>query len=113
MAPFGRFVEIGKVDIYASARLNMHKFKFNVKFECVDLRFTAKAAPDKFSRYLHSLMDRVHAGKIADIEPIQTFPFSEIQDAFRSMQSGNHMGKIVMVPHSEDIVPVSKACRRQ
>jgi Dehydrogenases with different specificities (related to short-chain alcohol dehydrogenases) len=35
-------------------------------------------------------------GKIKPIQPIKTFPASQIQDAFRYMQQGVHMGKILI-----------------
>jgi hypothetical protein len=39
IAPFGWFVEVGKVDIYSSAQLSMEKFKNNVRFKFVDSDF--------------------------------------------------------------------------
>jgi hypothetical protein len=51
-------------------------------------------------------MNLVRDGKIGELNPTQSFPFSEIQESFRYMQSGVHSGKIVLEPNPKDIVPV-------
>lgn len=107
MAPFGRFIEIGKMDIYASARLSMEKFKYCVRFECVDLRYMARSGSERFSRCLEALLNLVRQGKISDLVPLNQVPFSQAQDAFRSLQSGANSGKIILVPSEQDIVLVS------
>ncbi|KAN0087204.1 hypothetical protein V8E54_000892 [Elaphomyces granulatus] len=106
IAPFGRFVEIGKVDIYSSARLSMEKFKNNVRFEFLDIDFLSLHDGPRFSRILENLMNLVRDGKIGELNPTQSFPFSEIQESFRYMQSGVHSGKIVLEPNPKDIVPI-------
>lgn len=58
-------------------------------------------------RILEAVMDLVREGKLEELDPIQTYPFAEIEDAFRYMQSGAHSGKIVLVPHENDEVMVS------
>ncbi|OTB06091.1 hypothetical protein M426DRAFT_55767 [Hypoxylon sp. CI-4A] len=106
IAPFGRFVEVGKVDIYSAARLNMEQFKNNVSFEFVDISFLAKNKGHKFSAIMEDLMNLVRAGRIGQLHPTQAFKFGEMHEAFRYMQSGAHSGKIIMEPHVDDIVPV-------
>lgn len=107
MAPFGRFVEVGKIDIYSSARLNMAVFKNNVSFEFVDISFINANDPPRFANIIESLMSLVEAGKIGPLEPTQEFSFGKMQESFRYMQSGAHSGKIVLVPGEDDEVPVS------
>jgi hypothetical protein len=38
--------------------------------------------------------------------PIQVYPFSQVQDAFRQIKSGDHIGKLVLEPHDDDLVSV-------
>ncbi|KAL1865340.1 Type I Iterative PKS [Diaporthe australafricana] len=106
MAPFGRFVEVGKIDIYSSARLNMAVFKNNVSFEFVDISFINANDPPRFANIIESLMTLVEAGKIGPLEPTQEFAFGKMQESFRYMQSGAHSGKIVLVPGEDDEVPI-------
>jgi NADPH:quinone reductase-like Zn-dependent oxidoreductase len=107
IAPFGRFVEVGKVDVYSSARLNMEKFKNNVSFEFVDLSYMIDEDQPRFKRILEDVMRLWREGGITGLKPVQVYPFSKIRDAYRYMQSGAHSGKIVLEPHDEDEVPVS------
>lgn len=95
MAPFGRFVELGKVELYSSARLNMEKFKNNVRFEFLDVCFMGENDEMRFKRILGAVMDLVAEGAITELQPVQTYPFAKLQEAFRYMQSGAHSGKIV------------------
>ena len=107
IAPFGRFVEIGKVDIYSSARLNMDMFKKNVSFEFIDVGYMADNDGPRFERILEAVMGLVREGKLKELNPVQAYPFTKIQEAFRYMQSGAHSGKVVLVPHEDDEVMVS------
>src|SRR5437773_1111099 len=87
IAPFGRFVEIGKVDVYSSARLNMEKFKNNVSFEFVDVSYMADKDQPRFNRILADVMRLLREGAITGLKPVRVYPFSKIQDAYRYMQS--------------------------
>ena len=107
IAPFGRFVEIGKVDIYSSARLNMEMFKNSVSFTFIDVGYMSDNDGPRCERVLEAVMDLVREGKLEELDPVQTYPFAKIEDAFRYMQSGAHSGKIVLVPHENDEVMVS------
>ena len=107
IAPFGRFVEIGKVDIYSSARLNMEMFKNSVTFAFIDVGYMADNDGPRCERILEALMDLVCEGKLEELHPVQTYSYAEAEDAFRYMQSGAHSGKIVLVPHDDDQVMVS------
>ncbi|KAE9567271.1 Highly reducing polyketide synthase alt5 [Colletotrichum fructicola] len=106
IAPFGRFVEIGKVDIYSSARLNMEKFKNNVRFEFLDVSYFGENHEDSFNRVLKAIMQLVAEGKISELRPVTTYPLSRVEEAFRYMQSGAHSGKIVIEPHDDDKVMI-------
>jgi NADPH:quinone reductase-like Zn-dependent oxidoreductase len=111
IAPCGRFVEIGKIDIYSSARLNMEKFKYNVRFQCLDVAFMGSSEPLRFKRTLEAVMRLYQEGSISDLRSIQVFSFGQFQDAFHLMQSGRHTGKIVLEPHADDQVRVSNPLR--
>ena len=107
IAPFGRFVEIGKVDIYSSARLNMEMFKNSVSFAFIDIGYMADNDGPRCERVLEGFMDLVREGKLEELHPVQTYSYAQMEDAFRYMQSGAHSGKIVLVPREDDQVMVS------
>jgi len=43
------------------------------------------------------------------IKPTITMPFSQVEEAFRLMQTGKHMGKIVLEPREGESVSVGHA----
>ncbi|KAM5486920.1 Type I Iterative PKS [Microsporum audouinii] len=104
IAAFGRFVEIGKIDIFSSARLSMEKFKCNVRFEFLDVCFMGENDEMRFKNVLAEVMRLFSDGAIKELQPVQAYTFSQIQEAFRYMQSGAHSGKLVLEPHDDDEV---------
>jgi acyl transferase domain-containing protein/NADPH:quinone reductase-like Zn-dependent oxidoreductase/ubiquinone/menaquinone biosynthesis C-methylase UbiE len=111
IAPFGRFVEIGKRDIDANGKLDMQPFSRNVTFTSVDvtviLRQNLRLAEQMFS----SVMAMVKNGHITAPTPLTVQPFSKIEETFRTMQAGKHIGKIVLEPRVGDLVPVGSSHR--
>ncbi|KAL3258123.1 hypothetical protein ABHI18_006286 [Aspergillus niger] len=104
LAPFGRFIEIGKADITKNTRLDMLPFERNLSFHSVDLTKVAAFKP----RLMHQLLDKVSwllaQGFIHSVFPLTVCPMAEIEAAFRALQSGKAMGKTVVVPREGDQV---------
>lgn len=108
LAPFGRFVEIGKADITKNTRLDMLPFEYNVSFSSVDLTKVAQYKPALMKRLLDRVSDMMSEGSLQPILPLTTYKISELESAFRTLQTGKAMGKIVVVSHPEDQVKVSQ-----
>ncbi|KFY81215.1 hypothetical protein V499_00041 [Pseudogymnoascus sp. VKM F-103] len=106
IAPFGRFVEIGKKDIDINTKLEMSPFAKNVTFTSVDVtvifRQNTKLAKTIFSK----AMELVKMGLVKEVSPTVVQPFSKMEECFRQMQAGKHIGKIVLEPRAGDRVPV-------
>jgi NADPH:quinone reductase-like Zn-dependent oxidoreductase len=109
IAPFGRFIEIGKADITKNSRLDMLKFEYNVTFSSVDLTKVAKFRPKLMKRLLQDVLQLISDGSISPIRPVTTYRISEIETAFRMLQTGKNIGKVVVIPHADDEVQVSDA----
>ncbi|KAB5578110.1 KR domain-containing protein [Coniochaeta sp. 2T2.1] len=84
----------------------MEMFKNNVRFEFLDVCYFGENHEDRFNTVLRAVMQLVADGKITELRPIQTYPLSRLEEAFRFMQSGAHSGKIVLVPHDDDNVMI-------
>lgn len=98
LAPFGRFIEIGKADITKNTRLEMLQFENNVAFASVDLTKVAQKRPKLMRRLLSDVSRLITDGSVRPISPVTVYPISEIQLAFRTLQAGKNTGKIVVVP---------------
>ncbi|PVH95312.1 putative polyketide synthase [Periconia macrospinosa] len=91
VAPFGKMVEIGKRDILGHGKLDMHPFLENRSYCCVDVgTFPTKM----IHKLLLSTVKLIEKGKISPIHPVKMFEASAVQDAFRYMQAGRHIGRI-------------------
>ena len=113
LAHFGRFIEIGKRDIVGNSRLEMSQFEHNATFASVDLTVVAAERPKIMQRLLSDVFGLVSRGLAKPISPITTFPISDVETAFRTLQSGKVMGKIVVVPRPDDQVKAVPAKRKQ
>ena len=109
IAPFGRLVEIGKRDIHENAKLDMDPFRKNISYASVDLVTMFDLGKDLGSRLLRECYELVQSGRISRPEPVTTLSYAEAQKGFRLLQLGKHIGKIVLVPDKEDVVPVTPA----
>ncbi|RMZ91949.1 hypothetical protein DV736_g817, partial [Chaetothyriales sp. CBS 134916] len=109
LAPFGRFIEIGKRDITSNTRLEMAKFEYNCTFSSVDLTLVAAQRPRILSRVLTAVMDLVVAGKVSAIEPITTIGISEVESGLRKLQSGKTSGKVVVQHLDKDQIKATHA----
>ena len=106
MAPFGRFVEIGKRDITTNMYLEMAPFESTVTFAAVDLGDLIELRPATFQEVFVEVMDLMRSGSIKPVSPVHDFAVSDIETAFRSLQSGKLVGKVVITPRSGDMVMV-------
>ncbi|KAN0092149.1 BcPKS8, polyketide synthase [Hyaloscypha variabilis] len=104
LAHFGRFIEIGKRDITGNTRLEMARFEHNAMFASVDLTVVAAERPKIMKRLLSDIFGLMDEGLVRPISPITTFPISNVESAFRTLQGGKIMGKIVIVPSRDDQV---------
>ncbi|KAI8632693.1 polyketide synthase [Xylariaceae sp. FL1651] len=107
LAPFGRFIDIGKKDFELNSRLGMRTFLRNVTFVSVDLTSWEKDRGEDVSRVMHAIARLFDDKLVEPVGPITTYPISNIEKAFRLMQSGQHLGKIVItVDKEKDEIPV-------
>jgi acyl transferase domain-containing protein/NADPH:quinone reductase-like Zn-dependent oxidoreductase len=111
IAPFGRFVEIGKADIKAGSSLPMAKFEQNVSFFAVDLRQILAVRKNVTQKLIAAIMRLFEAGEISCPHPRHLYPVSAMEDAFRYLQSGKNIGRIVINNTPDEIVPKFLAAR--
>ena len=95
VAPYGRFVEIGKKDIIEKRGLPLAPFNENLSFFSLDLDRMMLERP----ALMRSLLSDVAAlSKSGDVQPLplESFPARDAAGAFRLLASAKHMGKVVI-----------------
>ncbi|KAF2464412.1 uncharacterized protein BDR25DRAFT_381212 [Lindgomyces ingoldianus] len=109
IAPYGRFVELGQRDITIKSRLDMAPFARNASFTAYNLAYTLRNDPSAVREVMAKVLALYTDGRVRGPSPLETYPFSQLEQAFRRMQTGRHMGKLVAVVQGHDVVKFAAA----
>lgn len=97
LAPFGTFVEIGIKDILANTRLDMNPFEKDATFAFFNLSHVLDKTPNIMAGIMHDTFQLLQANITKSVTPLTIKTISEVEDAFRLLQTGKHTGKIALV----------------
>jgi acyl transferase domain-containing protein/NADPH:quinone reductase-like Zn-dependent oxidoreductase/SAM-dependent methyltransferase len=106
LAPLGQFIEIGKRDLEQNNRLEMGPFARHASFSAIDLLRVLEFRPSDISRCLDESMQLLNAKVIAPIQPVTSYPIGDIAKSFRLLQTGRHLGKVVLSTDLQETVPL-------
>ncbi|KAL4880320.1 hypothetical protein BJY04DRAFT_219314 [Aspergillus karnatakaensis] len=102
VAPGGTMFDISRRDVLADAMLPMKHFLERRSFISMDLGEYMHEAPDQSADFALP----VKRGLVGPISPVTCFDAAEVADAFRHMQTGQHIGKIlVRMPDNPFVLP--------
>ena len=93
LAPDGRFVELGKRDIWSEEAFD--QVRPQAQYCVVDVAAECARNPGQFGRILHELAARFDAGTLLPL-PRRTFNREQVGAAFRLMSRAEAIGKIVV-----------------
>ncbi|KAK3324348.1 hypothetical protein B0T19DRAFT_464372 [Cercophora scortea] len=102
VAEFGCMIELGKRDFIDRGRLQMSIFEQNRAFFGVDVGGIKNKNPRKSRDILRRCIDYYKAGSIQPIRPIQLLDVADMPSAIRTMQKGQHIGKLVVQMPDDD-----------
>ena len=109
----GRFIEIGKRDIYGDTRMGLFPFRRNLAFHAVDLALLTVTHPDTIRRLLNTVYEKMADGTLPQPQ-ITHYPLRDAATAVRVVSAAEHTGKIVLdIPHTgreQVVVPPEQAC---
>jgi acyl transferase domain-containing protein/thioesterase domain-containing protein/acyl carrier protein len=92
---YGRFLEIGKIDIYQNRMLGLLPFQDNLSYFAIDLDRVLRQRHDYIRRLFAELMQHFEQGDYS--APRSTvFGVEQTIDAFRYMSARKNIGKIVV-----------------
>ncbi|MBZ4323064.1 type I polyketide synthase, partial [Streptomyces huiliensis] len=95
LRPGGRFVELGKRDLYADGRLPLRPFLNGITFSAATLDTLARARPAALAATFAEVADRVRDGVYRPV-PHHVYPAHRVADAFEVLQHSRHIGKVVV-----------------
>ncbi len=93
MAQGGRFVEMGKMNIWTPEQVS--KFNPSLSYHAFDLAADGAADPALIESMFTELAVEFSAGRLSPL-PKAVFPFDQLVEAFRYMAQARHIGKIVI-----------------
>ncbi len=99
LGPGGRFIEIGKAGIWSEAQIHQHRP--DVVYYPFDLGEVSQAQPQLIQQRL-AWLQQVFEQK--EFQPLQhqIYSLGQVKQAFRMMQRGQHLGKVVVtLPQTE------------
>ncbi|SON63260.1 Mycocerosic acid synthase-like polyketide synthase [Mycobacterium simulans] len=108
----GRFIEIGKRDIYGDTRLGLFPFRRNLTLFALDLWLMSITHPTEV-RELLSTVYRLTADGVLPMPESTHYPLAEAATAIRVMSAAEHTGKLILdIPrdgNSSVVIPPEQA----
>ncbi|MBV8276580.1 MAG: SDR family NAD(P)-dependent oxidoreductase, partial [Verrucomicrobia bacterium] len=95
LAEFGRFIEIGKRDIYQNSRIPLWPLRRNASFHVVAMDAVFSGDESLTRRMLEEISTLVESGSLRPL-PFRSFPAARVDAAFRLMAQGKHIGKVLV-----------------
>ena len=95
LADFGRFIEIGKRDIYQNARIPLWPLRHNASFHVVAMDAVFSGNQTLTRQMLEQISELIEKSALSPL-PFRSFPAARVDSAFRLMAQGKHIGKVVV-----------------
>ena len=95
LSSYGRFIEIGKRDIYQNSKLGLRPFKNNLSYFAIDLAKMMHDRPDLIHEMLVDIVQLFDRRELRPL-PYKTYPLGNVTEAFRDMAQAKHIGKIAV-----------------
>jgi NADPH:quinone reductase-like Zn-dependent oxidoreductase/short-subunit dehydrogenase/acyl carrier protein len=88
----GRFIELGKRDVRDAATVGVESG--GITYQAFD---TAEVAPPRIAEMFEEIVSGMESGALRPL-PVETFPITRAEAAFRFMSQAKHVGKVVLLP---------------
>lgn len=95
LAPFGRFIEIGKADIYNNRKLSLKSLGENISYFVVDVDRLMLQRPLVANKLYNQVREIIETHYLKP-ESVKVFPVSELANGLQQLSKGKHIGKYVV-----------------
>lgn len=96
LAPLGRYIDVGRVDVQNSASMGLEFFQRSATFSSFDLGVVVDARPELARVLMEALEGYYRAGKIAPIPEISASDVAHLDQVLLGFSKGTHIGKLVV-----------------
>jgi acyl transferase domain-containing protein/acyl carrier protein len=101
---YGRFIEIGKTDIYRGSPLSLGHFQKNLSFSTIDIEPVYLEKREWYGELIGDLLAAQARGELRPV-PAQMFPARQLGDAMRVLAQGKNTGKLVVDVRDPSVRP--------
>ena len=95
MRPGGRFLEIGKVDIFNNNKMDLLPFCKNTSFYAIDMDRMAGENPELVIQIYKEVAESFAQNRYKAL-PLTAFPMNQLHEALELLKSGKHVGKVIL-----------------
>ncbi|MCV9389356.1 type I polyketide synthase [Reichenbachiella ulvae] len=99
---FGRFIELGKKDIYQDISLHLKRFGNNLSYSAVDLDRLMAQKPQKAAIMFREVMELIENKSIQPLTQ-QVFSINDLSEALQSLSKEESIGKTVVSMEGETV----------
>ena len=99
LRPFGRFLEIGKRDIFSNTAIGLRPFRNSLSFHAIDLGELRRQRHPLLFRMFGELVEALGQGRLKP-GPVLAVPWQDARRAVEHMAAAQHIGKVVLVVRS-------------
>ena len=102
LAPLGRFLEIGKSDIFHAGNLPLEAFRRNLSYNAIQVDGLLDHDPARLRETFEIVLRGVADGSLPPL-PTETFSIADVETALRTMAQARHVGKLVIALDRPDL----------
>lgn len=102
LAPLGRYIDVGRVDVRASKSLGLKLFENSATFSSFDLMNVADRQPNIIGVLMKTIDKHFRTGRIDPIHKIRVFDVSQLHEALLELSKATHIGKFVITFQNPD-----------
>ncbi|MCP4121637.1 MAG: SDR family NAD(P)-dependent oxidoreductase [Bacteroidetes bacterium] len=92
---FGRFLEVGKKDVYDNSRVGLEVFSRGLSYTMIDLEKMVHEAPDVLGELMEEVLAQFNKGVYKPLQH-KVFGVDSVKEAFTFMSRAQHLGKIII-----------------
>ncbi|MBV9355128.1 MAG: SDR family NAD(P)-dependent oxidoreductase, partial [Chloroflexi bacterium] len=105
---YGRFVELGKTDLWGQDWLRTEPFRRNLAYYTVDMAAMVADRPEVFGRLLRDVVRRLEDGTWRPL-PVECVRPQGVREALHRLAAGRHVGKLVVSMDDRRETPVRRS----
>ncbi|KAF7538397.1 hypothetical protein G7054_g2978 [Neopestalotiopsis clavispora] len=96
LAPLGRLIDVGRMDVLDSKDLALGLFQKGITFASFDLGLILESSPEVGSQLIQAVDRYYRAGDIGPIRPFTVSDISQLDQVLLGFSKGTHLGKLVV-----------------